>query len=120
LLAVVNLPLVNQSKLYTPYRIQPFPSADLFSPLVTVITDKVLFFVNKKADQFMTYSEKDPKPTCLLAKPPVCDMNGRFIETAPNDCISNIIAFDRRAGKGNFPHKTCHFASTEPTETETY
>ena len=113
LLAVVDLPLVNQSELYTPYRIHPFPSTDLFSPSVTVVTDKVLVFVNDKADRFVTYTERDPKPTCLFAKPPVCDVNGRFIETAPNDCISNIIAFDRRTGNGNFPHKACHFASTD-------
>jgi hypothetical protein len=111
LLAVLDLPLVNKSELYTPYRIQPFPSST--TPYVTLVTDKIRVYANKKADRFVTYTSQDPLPTCLFAKPPVCDVNGRFIETAPNDCITGIIAFDKQKGNGNFPHGWCHYASTE-------
>jgi hypothetical protein len=111
LFAIMNLPLVNKSDLYIPYQIQPFPSTT--SPPVKLVTDKLRVYAHRKADRFVTYSAQDTFPTCLFAKPPVCDVNGRFIETAPNDCVTSILAYDRKKGNGKFPHGWCHFASID-------
>ncbi len=111
MMVIMDIPLINRSELYTPYQVTPFPSTT--TPPVTLVTDVIRVYVNQQGNRFVAYDKRDPLPTCLFARPRVCDVNGKFIHTAPKDCISNIIAFDLTKGNGLFPHALCHFAPTD-------
>jgi hypothetical protein len=111
MMIVMNIPLVNRSPLYTPYQVKPFPSTT--TPPVMLVTEVTRVYVNRQGNRFFACNKQDALPTCLFARPRVCDVNGKFIHTAPKDCVSNIIAFDKTKGNGRFPHTLCHFAAVD-------